>query len=150
MSILRHHRHITSLARRRTTCSTWTFAIHTRQSYPRTLLRGILGSRSSKPRPRRALSHIPATIVRQSHLRPVSEAHLPFYIRLLRYFTYQNHCQPATAPRAADVLWNCRRELRRIRILQRGKRVDFEPTRMHYLIFYSAMDFGCSLESACV
>ena len=43
----------------------------------------------------------------------------------------------------------CRRELRRIRILQRGKRVDFEPTRMHYLIFYSAMDFGCSPASAC-
>ena len=43
----------------------------------------------------------------------------------------------------------CRREWRRFRIFQRGKRVGFEPTRMQYIIFYSAMDFGYSLANAC-
>ena len=57
-AVHRHHSHITSSARGRTTCSTWTLVIHTRQSrcdYPHILLSG--------PLPRGFPFHTPAIIV---------------------------------------------------------------------------------------
>ena len=99
-AVHRRHSHITSLARSRTTRSTWTLATHARQSrcdYPHILLR------------ERGISIEQATTVRVSvsppghhcprlRLRLLTRAHLLSHIRLPLHRLHQNGNQQAALP----------------------------------------------------
>ena len=60
--------------------------------------RGIVGSRSSQPRPWGFLFHSPAIIVPYFVLRPVTRAHLLSHIRLPLHRLHQNGNQQAALP----------------------------------------------------
>ena len=77
-AVHRRHSHITPLARRQTTCSSWTIAIHARQShcdYTHTIERKH-GAFIKQATPERvSVTPWPITAPRRS-LRPVTQAHI--------------------------------------------------------------------------